>query len=79
MPAMIPSPLHQEIVEEAERNGETRAMRKMILEFLVHRFGPDAGDLEVRLNAVAFHLLEDLIDFAAECRSLADFRGRLLS
>jgi hypothetical protein len=28
---MIESPIYQEIVAEAERNGETRAMRKAIL------------------------------------------------
>jgi hypothetical protein len=76
---MIQSPLYQEIVEEAERNGEARAMRRAILKFLVRRFGPTAKDLEVGLKAVEFDRLDGLIDFAVECRSLEEFRTRLLS
>jgi hypothetical protein len=77
--AMIGSPLYQEIVEEAERNGETRAMRRVILKFLSARFGPAAKDLEVELKAVEFDRLDGLVDFAAKCRNLAAFRKRLLS
>jgi hypothetical protein len=76
---MIGSPLYQEIVEEAERNGETRAMRRVILKFLSARFGPAAKDLEVELKAVEFDRLDGLVDFAAKCRNLAAFRKRLLS
>jgi hypothetical protein len=77
--AMIESPLYQEIVEEAERNGEIRAMRRAILGVLEGRFGPEAGDLEVDLKAVPFDQLQELIRFAVEYRSLASFRKRLLS
>jgi hypothetical protein len=45
---MIESPLYQEIVEEAERNGETRARRRAILKFLVRRFGPTDGATAAR-------------------------------
>ena len=76
---MIESPLYQEIVEESERKGETRAKRQDILDFLVGRFGPAAKDLEVELKAVEFDRLSDLVTFAAKCRNLASFRKRLLS
>jgi hypothetical protein len=76
---MIESPIYQEIVVESERNGETRAMRKAILRFLVARFGSTAKDLEVELKAVDLARLEDLAEFAAKCSSLASFRKRLLS
>jgi hypothetical protein len=77
--AMIESPLYREIVEEAEREGETRAVRRTILTFLVGRFGPAASELEVELKAVEFDRLSDLARFAAKCRSLASFRKRLTS
>jgi hypothetical protein len=76
---MIESPLYQEVVEEAKREGETKAKREAILDFLVGRFGPPAKDLEVELAAVEFDRLSDLIKFAAKCRNLASFRKRLLS
>jgi hypothetical protein len=76
---MIESPLYQEIVDEARREGETRAMRRTILRHLVRRFGPAANEMEVELNAVAFDRLDDMIDSAAECGSLEEFRTRLLS
>jgi hypothetical protein len=76
---MIESPIYQEIVEEAERNGEIRATRRTILSFLVGRFGPAARDLEVELKAVDLDRLDDLSQFAAKCRNLASFRKRLLS
>src|SRR5215470_16075882 len=71
--AMIESPLYQEIVEEAEREGATRARRQDIMDVLVDRFGPAARDLEVELKAVEFDRLRDLHKFAARCRSLASF------
>lgn len=77
--AMIESPIYQEIVEEAERIGETKAMRRSILTFLSARFGPEAQSLEVELNAVELDRLGDLVPFAATCRNLASFRKRLLS
>jgi hypothetical protein len=76
---MIESPLYQEIVEESERKGETKAMRRSILNFLVGRFGPAAKELEVELKAVELDRLDDLAEFAAKCRNLASFRKRLLS
>ena len=36
---MIESPLYQEVVEEAERNGATEARRQDIMDFLEGRFG----------------------------------------
>ena len=77
--AMIQSPLYQEFVEEAKRKGATEAMRRAILKVLVRRLGPAAKDLAVDLEAVEFDRLDDLIDFAAECRTLDEFRARLLS
>jgi hypothetical protein len=76
---MIPSSLYQEFFEEAERKGATEAMRRAILKVLVRRLGPAAKDLAVDLEAVAFDRLDDLIDFAAECRTLDEFRARLVS
>jgi hypothetical protein len=76
---MIQSPLYQEIVEEAERDGETRARRQDILDILEDRFGPDAKDLEVELKATGFDRLRDLLKFAVRCDSLEAFRERLLS
>ena len=58
---MIESPLYQEVVEEAERKGETKAKREAILDFLVSRFGPPAKELEVELKAVEFDRLSDLV------------------
>ena len=76
---MIQSPLYQEIVEESERKGETRARQQDILRFLRGRFGPAAEALEVELKAVEFDRLDELVEFAAKCRNLASFRKRLLS
>ena len=76
---MIESPLYQDIVEEARREGETRAMQRGILDLLEIRFGPQAKDLEVELNAVAFDRLRELLRLAATSRNLASFRKRLLS
>jgi hypothetical protein len=73
--AMIESPLYQEIVEEAKRD----ARQRDILMFLAGRFGPAAEELELDLKAVAFDRLDELVEFAARCRSLASFRKRLLS
>ena len=77
--AMIESPLYQEIVEEAKREGATEAMQQDILDLLEIRFGPQAKDLEVELKAVAFDRLRELHRFAATSRNLAWFRKRLLS
>jgi predicted transposase YdaD len=77
--AMIQSPLYQEIVEEAKREGADETRRKDILTFLAGRFGPPAEDLEADLRAVEFDRLDELVEFAARCRSLASFRRRLLS
>ena len=76
---MIESPLYQEVVEEAERKGETKAKREAILDVLVGRFGPTAKVLEVELTAVEFDRLRDLHMFAVKCRNLASFRKQLLS
>ena len=76
---MIQAPLYQEIVEEGERKGATEATRKLMLGFLVGRFGPAAKDLDVELRAVDLDRLEELAEFAARCRNLASFRKCLLS
>src|SRR5262245_8522886 len=77
--ATVPSPLYQEIVAEARREGATEAMRQDILDLLEVRFGPQAKDLEVELKAVAFDRLRELLKIAARSRSLTAFRKRLLS
>ena len=74
---MIQSPLYQEIVEGAKREGETQARRQVILEILEDRFGPDAKELEVELNAAELDRLSDLHRFAVKCDSLEVFRERL--
>jgi predicted transposase YdaD len=76
---MIQSPLYQEIVEEAKREGATQARRQVILETLEERFGPEARDLEVELNAVEFDRLREFHKFALKCDSLEGFRERLSS
>ena len=65
--------------EEAERNGEARARRQDIVEILEDRFGPQAKELEVELEATEFDRLRELLKLAARTRSLAAFRKRLLS
>jgi hypothetical protein len=77
--AMIESPIYQEIVEESKREGASEATRKLMLSFLLGRFGPAAKDLEVELRAVDLDRLEELAEYAAKCRNLASFRKRLLS
>ena len=42
---MIESPLYQEVVEEAERKGATKAKREPIPKVLMTRFGDAAKDL----------------------------------
>lgn len=76
---MIGSPLYQEFFEEAERKGATETGRKDILTILGTRFGPAAEDLEIELKAIEFDRLDELVGFAAKCRSLASFRTRLLA
>jgi hypothetical protein len=76
---MIESPIYQDIVEEAERLGETRGRRQAILGFLESRFGPAARDLEVELKAVEFDRLMDLITLCGTCSSLEAFRERFSS
>ena len=76
---MIESPLYREIVEEAERSGEARAMRRAILDIFEDRFGRDASDPEVEWKATEFDRLRDLHKFAGRCGSLDTFRERLLS
>ena len=76
---MIHSPLYQEVVEEARREGKTEAKREAILKVLMTRFGGAAKDLKVELEAVEFDRLEGLLDLALGCRNLASFRKRLLS
>jgi hypothetical protein len=76
---MIESPIYQEIVEESERRGESRARQRDILDVLGSRFGAAAKDLEVELRTVEFDRLSDLVKIAAKCRSLASFRKHLLS
>jgi hypothetical protein len=76
--AMIHSPLYQEVVEEAERKGETKAKREWILKVLQTRFGETAKDLKVELDAVEYDRLEGLLDRSLSCRTLASFRRHLL-
>jgi hypothetical protein len=73
--AMIQSPLYQEIVEEAER----KTTRKNILRILRNRFGDEAEDLKIELEAIESDRLDDLFDRAMICPSLADFRECLLA
>ena len=72
-------PLYQDIVEEAEAQGATEAMRQNILRMLEIRFGDEAEGLKVELDAVEYDRLEELFDQAMICPSPADFRERLLS
>jgi hypothetical protein len=76
---MIQSPLYQEIVEEAKREGETQARRQVILDILEDRFGTEAKGLEVELKAAEFDRLREIHKFAVKCDSLEAFRERLLS
>jgi hypothetical protein len=74
----IESPLYQEVVQEAERKGATKARLQDIMDILEDRFGSSAKELEVELKAVDFDRLGDKVKFAAKCRNLAAFRKRLL-
>jgi hypothetical protein len=75
----IESPLYQEVVEEAKREGETKAWRQNVMDVLEARFGPPARELEVEVAAVEFDRLRELHLFAVKCRNLAAFRKRLFS
>ncbi len=76
---MKESPVYQEIVEEARREGAINARREVILILLEAQFGAAAQALEVELKAVEFDRLRELIKFAAKCPDLPAFRERLLS
>ena len=68
-----------DFVEEARREGATKARRESILIYLVARFGPAAEALKDELQTIEYERLQDLVTFAAKCRNLASFRKRLLS
>jgi hypothetical protein len=76
---MIGSSPHDEIFEEARREGQIEGTREAILDILVARFGPSAECLSVALRAIEYDRLKDLVTFTAKCRNLASFRKRLLS
>ncbi len=68
--AMIESPLLQELI--AERTRET------LITFLVARFGSKATSLETELQAISDESrLQELVKYAATCRSLGSFRKHL--
>jgi hypothetical protein len=76
---MIDSPIYDDIFEEAERKGATKARQQTILDLLESRFGPAARDLEVAVKAVEFDRLSDLVKLCGTCDSLEAFRERLRS
>ena len=67
---MIESPILQELI--AERTRET------LVNVLVARFGSKAKSVETELQAISDESrLQELVKFAATCRSLASFRKHL--
>ena len=66
---MIESPVIQEIVGESKREA--------IVRFLQARFGVAAQALDAELKTVQDERLDDAIELAAKCRSLASFRKKL--
>jgi hypothetical protein len=72
---MVQSPVIQEIIAESQL--ETK--RKAIVKVLHARFG-DAGEaVRSEIEATTEPKLDDLLELAATCRSLASFRKKLSS
>ncbi len=68
---MIESPVIQEIVAERQRED--------IVKVLKARFGTAASSAEAEVSAVDVEKLDDTLNLAATCRSLASFRKKLSS
>ncbi|MFI5460801.1 MAG: hypothetical protein ACHRXM_35770, partial [Isosphaerales bacterium] len=72
--AMIESPLVDEL--KAEWTRET--MIRIVIDFLVARFGSKAQALETELKAIDDEArLQELVKHAATCRTLGSFRKQL--
>jgi hypothetical protein len=77
---MIDSPIYQDIFEEAERLGETRARRQDIARLLTLRFGAVTEEIADDLQGIdQGDRLNELFDHAAQCPDLTSFRERLSS
>jgi len=73
---MIESPVLQELKEEWTREAQI----KVLMTFLVGRFGPKAESLETEIEAINDEeRLNELVRHAATCRTLASFRKKLSS
>jgi hypothetical protein len=71
------SPLIQEIIDEATRDGERSATKSNIIAFLAARFGPEAEALGRGLKAIDDAGLKELLGLAATCPDLASFRDQV--
>jgi hypothetical protein len=78
---MIESPILQELraewTKEGEIEGALKARRKYILKVLEARFGVTALELEPKLKEIDEDDLDEILNLAATCRSLASFGKKL--
>jgi hypothetical protein len=74
---MIESPILQELRAQWTREGALDARRADIARILRARFGVSAQELEPVLKEIDEAQLDDLLDLAVTCRSLASFRKKL--
>jgi len=80
--AMIESPVLQELKAEwtrdAAREAALQTKRRIILDFLVARFGPEAEEIATQLETIADDArLKELVKFAPYCADLPSFRKEL--
>jgi hypothetical protein len=68
---MIESPVLQEFIAETKQ--------KYIIDVLTARFGPAAEPFAEELKTIADDRLDQILKFAATCRSRTSFRKQLAS
>jgi hypothetical protein len=72
---MIESPVLQELKAEWTREAVREDKRRIILDFLVARFGPEAEEIATQLETIADDArLKELVKLAAVCADLPSFR-----
>ena len=75
---MIESPVLQELKEEWTREAALKTERRVIVDFLVDRFGAESEEFASQLENIADDArLKELIKLAARCPDLQSFRKEL--
>jgi len=76
--AMIESPVLQELKAEWTREAVREDKRRIIVDFLAARFGPEAEEIATQLETIADDArLKELVKFAPYCSDLPSFRKEL--